>query len=145
MFALCTPWQEGSPSFLTVEVPLSFLMWGTPILPDGDTPLLPDGGTPILPDRGYPHQGVNPCPDQVPGQDGGYPHGLDWMGVLPLGLDGVLPPSGLDGGISSPPPVSPGWGYPPPSRQSSRASTCYAVGGMPLAFTQDDFLVTFCV
>ena len=30
-----------------------------------------------------------------------------------------------------------GWGTPPPSI----ASTCYAAGGMPLAFTQEDFLV----
>ena len=31
-------------------------------------------------------------------------------------------------------------GPPPPTgRQSSTVSTCYAVGGMPLAFTQDDF------
>ena len=30
---------------------------------------------------------------------------------------------------------------PPPIAQSSIASTCYAVGGVPLAFTQEDFLV----
>ena len=30
------------------------------------------------------------------------------------------------------------WGTPP--GQNSRASTCYAAGGMPLAFTQEDFL-----
>ena len=28
-----------------------------------------------------------------------------------------------------------------PGRQNSRANTCYAAGGMPLAFTQEDFLV----
>ena len=32
-------------------------------------------------------------------------------------------------------------GTPPPIRQSSIASTCYAAGGVPLAFTQVDFLV----
>ena len=34
-------------------------------------------------------------------------------------------------------------GYPgyPPIRQNSIASTCYPAGGMPLAFTQEDFLV----
>ena len=34
-------------------------------------------------------------------------------------------------------------GYPPPHsiRQSSIASTCYPAGGMPLAFTQENFLV----
>ena len=30
---------------------------------------------------------------------------------------------------------------PPPGRRSSTVSTCYAAGGMPLAFTQEDFLV----
>ena len=46
-----------------------------------------------------------------------------------------------------------GWGYPilpldggypilPPSRrQSSKVNTCYTAGGMPLAFTQEDFFV----
>ena len=28
--------------------------------------------------------------------------------------------------------------------QSRIASTCYAAGGVPLAFTQEDFLVLFC-
>ena len=31
-----------------------------------------------------------------------------------------------------------GWGTPPPT---NIASTCYAAGGIPLAFTQEDFLV----
>ena len=44
---------------------------------------------------------------------------------------GQDPPSGLDR-CSPPPPVG---------RQSSNASTCYASGGMPLAHTQEDFLV----
>ena len=41
-----------------------------------------------------------------------------------------IPPSELDG-------------YPPslPLRHTSIASTCYVAGGMPLAFTQEDFLV----
>ena len=52
------------------------------------------------------------------------------------------------------PPSWPGWvttscqeldvGTPPPpphGRQSSRASTCYVAGSMPLAFTQEDFIV----
>ena len=37
-------------------------------------------------------------------------------------------------------PPGPGTGYPP--GQSSTASTCYAEGGVPLAFTQEDFLVS---
>ena len=37
-----------------------------------------------------------------------------------------------------------GWGTPHTiRRQSSMASTCYVVGGMPLAFTQEDFLVKY--
>ena len=62
------------------------------------------------------------------------PHHQDWMGY-PLARSGwwgyVPPPPGLDG-------VPP---HTPPIRQSSIASTCYAAGGMPLAFTQEDFLV----
>ena len=48
------------------------------------------------------------------------------------GVNGVYPQPGLDG-----------WGYLgyPPIRQNSIASTCYPAGGMPLAFTQEDFLV----
>ena len=85
-----------------------------------------------------------------------------WVGGTP---QGTPPPSGLDGV----PPNGTGWGYPPcqdwmgvtplfrtergapspsllshPSpigRQSRRASTCYAVGGMPLAFMLENFLV----
>ena len=79
-----------------------------------------------------------------PGLDGGegYPG-------YPLARSGYPPPRP---GIGYPPP-RPGIGYPPPwldgvppppqIRQSSIASTCYAAGGMPLAFTQEDFLV-FC-
>ena len=90
-------------------------------------------GYPIWPmgERGTPsgQQGV-PYP-----ADWGYPHlangDTPW---LPLGLDGpgVPPPptSGMDEGTS--PPLS--------GRQSSRVSTCYAAGGMPFAFTHEDFL-----
>ena len=45
---------------------------------------------------------------RVPTLDGGY---LPWIGG-----------------------TYPGWGYAPPPRQSNTASTCYAAGGMPLAF-----------
>ena len=66
--------------------------------------------------------------DGVPPQPGmGYPH---------EGLAGVLPHPGM--GYSP----RPGMGSPPPpTRQSSIASTCYTAGGMPLAFMQEDFLV----
>ena len=67
----------------------------------------------------------------------GYPH-QDWMVYPHPGQDGV-PPS----------PSRTGWGIPqgldgvptPVRRQSSIASTCYVVRSMPLAFTQEDFLV----
>ena len=100
-----------------------------------------------------------------PGLDGGgrYP-GQVWMeGVHQPGLDGggylgYPPQPGLDGGGYSsqvwmvggiqgtPWPGLDGGqlGYPPPIRQSSIASTCYPAGGMPLAFTQEDFLVLTC-
>ena len=69
-------------------------------------------------------------PSQV--WSGGVPPDQVWMGYPP------------GPGTGSPPP-RPGTGYPPPDqvwiRQSSTASTCYAAGGVPLAFTQEDFLV----
>ena len=85
-----------------------------------------------------------------------------WGGTPPQVWMGGYPIPGLDRGrtISQvqywmgypPPPAITGWGNPPcpgldgvpfspPIRQSSKASTCYVAGGMPLAFTQEDFLV----
>ena len=66
---------------------------------------------------------------------GGHPP-WTWVGGTYLGwgvptLDGV--------GYNPPPPSK--LGNPLPRRQNSIASTCYSVGGMPLAFTQEDFLV----
>ena len=130
---------------------LSTLAGGTSIPGLDRGCLLPDGGTPSSPGQGV-LQGT-PCP----GQDGGTPlsrtgwgtplSGLDGV-PLCQGLNGVSPPPNprLDGVPSSPPPPSKtGWGtlIPPPpiKRQSSMASTCYAVSGMALAFTQEDFLV----
>ena len=64
---------------------------------------------------------------------------------------GGYPQPGLDGGRGTwgnPPPARSGWcgggtpSTPPPIGQSSIVSTCYAAGGMPLAFTQEDFLVS---
>ena len=53
--------------------------------------------------------------------------------------------SDLDGGRGTCPPPNPGirpgwWGGGTP-HWNSIACTCYAAGGMPLAFTQEDFLV----
>ena len=71
--------------------------------------------------------GAGGTPSQV--QVGGYP----------------IPGPGRGG---TPSQVQVGGGYPIPGpggggvpRQSSTASTCYAAGGVPLAFTQEDFLV----
>ena len=65
--------------------------------------------------------------------------------VPPLDLGQGTPP--LDLGQGTPPdlgqgtlPPDLGWGTPP---TWDIASTCYAAGGMPLAFTQEDFLVEF--
>ena len=93
---------------------------------------------------------------------GGMPQGTpiqDWMGYPPgpdLGwgtpnpeLDGVSPWSRPGMGY---PQSRTGWGTPPPiqdwmgtphpiRRQSSIANTRYVAGGMPLEFTQEDFLV----
>ena len=111
-----------------------------------------------------------PCPRSgwwggYPGQvwgGGGTQPGLDGGGAPQPGLDGgggTPARSGWWGGYPSQVwMVGGGYlGYPPgqvwmvvggvprvtptPIRQSSIASTCYTVGGMPLAFTQEDFLV----
>ena len=79
-----------------------------------------------------------------------------WTGEYPIpGLDRGYPIPCLDGGTPShvwmgvPHPRS-GWGgtpcprldgVPPIRRQIRKASTCYAVGSVPLAFTKEDFLV----
>ena len=88
----------------------------------------------------------------------------DWMGVPPIGTGWGYPLPGMDVGTpigtgwgkshqdwivgtprtgwGTPTPIGTGWGYPfPVRRQSSRASNCYAAGGVPVAFTQEDFLV----
>ena len=54
------------------------------------------GDTPILPNRGYPlpRSGWRPV-TPILSQDGGYPPGLDWMGVPPpLCLDWMGVPPG---------------------------------------------------
>ena len=78
------------------------------------------------------------CPHLREG--GGVLHSQVRTGGIPLQARmGGYPPPGLDG---VPPLSRTGWGTPSPiGRQSSIASTCYTAGGMPLAFTQEDFLV----
>ena len=100
---------------------------------------------------GYPISGLGGTPSQVLGYPisglGGYPHHRS--GGVPHLRSGGVPhlrsggtPSQVWGGPhlrSGWVPLSPemGQGTPP----SSIASTCYVAGGMPLAFTQEDFLV----
>ena len=76
-----------------------------------------------------------------PGLDGGwYSPGQVWM----VGVPRVHTQPGLDGGgVHQVLPCQDWMGTSPPTpiRQSSIASTCYSANGMPLAFTQEDFLV----
>ena len=95
--------------------------------------------------RGYP----------IPGLDGGYPPNQVRIGYPQPGLDGVPPRPGMGNppgpGMGYPPgpgmvPPGPGMGYPPDLGRGTPltwdiASTCYAAGSMPVAFTQEDFLV----
>ena len=98
--------------------------------------------------RGYPHPrsgagGICRTPPRLDGvppvQDWmGYPPVQDWM-VYPSSQDWMGYPSPRLDGLS---PIQDWMGYPPPIRRLiSKASTCYAAGGVPLAFRQEDFLV----
>ena len=78
----------------------------------------------------------------VPGW-GGYP--VPGRGGEPHPRSGGVPHPRSGGRYPIPGPGGypiPGPGTPP--RQSSTASTCYVAGGVPLAFTQGDFLVSLC-
>ena len=106
--------------------PVQFLMvGGTPRARSGwqgEYPGYSPNKTWVLPDLGW---GTPP------------PSRPSW-GNLPHPGMGYPPPQTLDG---APPPLW-DWVPPthPPTRQSSIASTCYAAGSVPLAFTQEDFL-----
>ena len=122
---------------------------------------------------GVPRQGLDGRGVPHPRSGRGVPHPRSGWGVPHLRSgQGVVPHprSGWGRGIppdlrwGTPPdlgwgtPLDLGWGTPqehgteyPPDlrwgtlpRQISITSTCYTVGGMPLAFTQEDFLVRFC-
>ena len=75
-----------------------------------------------------------------------YPPTRSGWGIPPTRSVCCTPQPGLDG---VPPPTRSGWwegypGYTPDQvwiRQSSTASTCYAAGGVPLVFMQENFLV----
>ena len=89
---------------------------------------------------GYPIPGPGGVPHLADGEEGTPSQVSRWGGIScsrsrwgvpnPAGLDGVPPCPGLDR-------------VPPIRRQSSLASTCYVEGGMPLTFTQEDFLVHY--
>ena len=98
-----------------------------------------DGGYPIpgLDQGGYPH--LRSGREVSHSADGGYPHLRSGWGIPHSAYRGV-PYSRSEWGYPSLPP-SAGWGTPPVRRQISIASTCYTAGGVPLAFTQEDFLL----
>ena len=138
--------QGGTPSQVHMGVPHPRSGQGYPIPdPDRGTPskvwmggtpsqvwmggylILLTGGTPSKIRMGYP-----PCSrlDVVP------PSRTGW-GTLLSRTGWGTPPSKTGWGKYLPP-VQDWMGYPPPV---SKASTCYAAGGVPLPFTQEDFLV----
>ena len=83
---------------------------------------------------------------RFPGLDGGVPHSQVRTGGTPSQVwDGGCTLSQVRTGGYPFPDLNKGGTPPTPSiRQSSIASNCYAAGGMPLAFTQEDFLVLLC-
>ena len=122
MFSLCPPfvWRGYPIQLMWGGTPLQVWMRGTPSSWWGCTPSSWQGGTPSS-WQGVPPSSWQGYPWGTPGQ--GYP----WQGPragVPCPLAGGTPQQGIL----------------PPNR-SSIACTCYAVGGMPLAFTQEDFLV----
>ena len=97
-------------------------------------------------DRGVLHArsrwgGGGGTPFQVQTERGGTPTQV-WMGGTPSQVQtgGGYPIPGLVGGY---PPPHPGLDGIPPLGDSSIVSTCYAAGGMTLAFMQEDFLVDY--
>ena len=84
----------------------------------------------------------------VPTSSPRYPHPVPIGGGYPSQVSIGYPIPHWDWmGVS---PVRTRWGYPhrdwmggTPRKQNSRVSTCYATGGMPLVFKQEDFLAFF--
>ena len=138
MFSLCPPFRErggkGTPFQVWVGgYPISGLGRGTPSqVQVGGVPHPRSRWGTLLP---------------PPGSGIGYPP-QTWDGVPPRPGTGYHPPGPgtppQELGPGTPPDLGPG--IPPDQvwiRQSSTASSCYAAGGEPLAFTQEDFLVYF--
>ena len=85
------------------------------------------GGVPHPAKRGYPYPAIGVLPSSQ-------------KGISPSSQKGVLPP--CHWGY---PPRSAKRGYPHPANRGGGTPiqvTCYVAGGMPLAFTQEDFLVS---
>ena len=128
IFSLFTLAGEGIPH-------LRFEVGGYPISGLGGVPHPMSGGYPISGlGRGVPHLRSRVVPISglgwYPSQVWGVPHlqgGTPCLGGYPM--CGGYP---MSGGVPHL------W---PPIAQSSIASTSYAAGGVPLAFTQEDFLV----
>ena len=120
IFSLFTLVGGGLPHPAGGGYPIPGLNWGYPIL------LM--GGTPSKISMGGEYPRVPPT--------------QDWMGYPPLSRTGWATSPHPDLGWGTPPVQD--WMYPlppPVRRQISIESTCYVAGGMPLAFTQEDFLV----
>ena len=91
------------------------------------------GGVPHLRSEGGPEMGYPPNLGWGTPPDLGWGTPQTWDEVPPLTWDRVPPRHGTG--------YPPTWDGVPPPRQISIASCCYTAGGMPLAFTQEDFLV----
>ena len=113
MFSICPPLQGGGvPRQIQMGGTLARSGWGVPPARDGVPPIWTwMGGTPSQIEPVCIWDGVPPC--------------------LDLDLGWGTPPSGS----------GPRMGYPPPFSWDNRRSTRYPVSSMPLAFTQEDFVV----
>ena len=94
----------------------------------------------VCPHPGGTYPGQVQMGGEVP--QGTYPHpGQDGGGVP----QGTYPWPGQDGGRGTPkylPPARLGRGVPQGTYPPPPPRTCYTAGGMPLVFTQEDFLVS---
>ena len=163
MFSVCVSVHTrrgGTPSSWWWRGTLSSWWWGVPHPADGrgGYPIqLVVGGTPAwtwmggylgYPLAGGPHPGYPLAGGPTWGTpQQGEPH--LWYPLAGGPTQGT-PAGGPTWGTIPPGRGSPTWGtphrgtppgVPPPPPPTSTACTCYTVGGMPLAFTQEDFLV----
>ena len=145
--------SKNTPPALDRCLPRGVPRWGTPQpgLTGGTWGRIPPGRdrySPAKSEGGYPRWG--PPRPGLPGwyprwgttlAGMGYPRGQVWQGGTPQQGWGTPLARSDRGGVPEvgylPPPPA---GVPPPV-QDNRWSTWYAAVGMPLAFTQEDFLV----